>query len=39
MLAFPKTACNKITSSRFGILKKISVKRISSESTIPVHIR
>ena len=33
MLAFPKTACNKITSSRFGILKKISVKRISSEST------
>ena len=33
MLAFPKTACNKITSSRFGILKKISVKRMSNEST------
>ena len=33
MLAFPKIACNKMTSSRFGMLKKISVKRMSSEST------
>ena len=40
MLAFPKTACNKMTSSRFGMLKKISVKRMSSEyPPIPVHIR